>query len=192
MRKLLLASLASATLLAGCLFPEKFDASVTINPDRSHNVKFDGAVVVVPAQKDKTDNGGKLSKVAENAMEDMVKGIKKDKIFKSAKRSGDTSVDVSIDHAYGPKEGSSTFDALTVRKMPDGTIQIRSPKLAPNDLAELKKLKMSLDGTIRVYLPANARVVETNAQSKPGLIDKSYGWKIKDPQDAIFLVVRLK
>lgn len=192
MRKLLLVSIASATLLAGCLFPEKFDASVAINPDRSHNVKFDGTVVVVPAQKDKIDNGGKLRKVAENTMEDMVKGIQKDKIFKSAKRSGDTSVAVVIDHTYGPKESSSTFDALTVRKMPDGTIQIRSPKLAPSDLAELNKLKMGIDETIRVYLPANAQVIETNAQSKPGVIDKSYGWKIKDPQEAVFLVVRLK
>lgn len=192
MKRLLLATFAAVTLLTGCLFPEEFDTVVRINADGSHQVEFSGRVVHALAHKAKIDNGGKMPKGGERAIDEIITKAQRDKDVKSIKKIEDDKADIKYEGKFGSKQSSSLFDVFTVRKSPDGSIWIQTPKLTPNDLKEIKALGLKLDGKVAVYLPSNAEVVSTNATSKPGLIDKSYSWKIKDPQDAPLMVVRLK
>jgi hypothetical protein len=72
---------------------------------------------------------------------------------------------------------------VTVRRLPNGSIELSSGGLKQKDKEELKQLGVKIDGTLEVRLPGNAKVLSHNATSAPGLFSKAYQWKIGSVED---------
>ena len=73
---------------------------------------------------------------------------------------------------------AALLDVVRLTRSKDGVYALISSEMNESDRQALKQLNISMDGTIEVRLPANAKVVSHNASGTPGLFSKAYSWKI--------------
>lgn len=181
MRNVLRAACALAILsvLSGCLVPERFQAQVAIHEDGSYTYRYDGTASHLLAAMQLKKSGSLDAKDEANL---------KAEAFKTAKAPGVKKVtylgggryELATEQEIKPGQTGrqAILNLVNVRKEKDGSFTMASPPIKEKDLTELKSLGLKIDGSLEVKLPSNAKVLEHNADSAPGLLSKAYSWKI--------------
>jgi hypothetical protein len=180
-----LACIALSFSLAGCLIPEKFDASVTVNPDGSYRYAYDGTAVV-PLAAAEIRQTGALSAGDENGLKQDAEKVNTSRIEGLRKFAylGRGQYDISIDRQLQIGQRAEPMDVVSVTRGKDGIITIAPVALQPKDREGLRELGITVHGTVAVTLPKNAQVVYQNADSAPGSLawmglgSKAYTWNI--------------
>lgn len=172
---------SAAMLLAGllgCLVPEKFEAAIDVRPDGSYSYKYAGTAIhaLAAAQLAKT---GKLTDKDEAQLKsDADKATRQGHGFRKLDYLGRGKYNVQVEEERKLGQQIESLKILSVTKEKDGAIVIAGQVLKPKDQSELATLGVKIDGSLAVRLPANAKVLETNATGTPGLLSKAYSWKI--------------
>jgi len=169
--------IAAATLLSGCLVPERFIASVDVKADGSATYQYDGTAQHFLAAMEIQKNGklsakdeAGLSKEAEKTIK--IPGVRKFEYLGAGRYQLLSTQDLQPGHK------PAVLDLARLTKAKDGVYSLTSPEIKEKDRQQLKQLSITVDGTLEVRLPANAQVVSHNASSTPGLLSKAYTWKI--------------
>ncbi len=174
--------LLAAVFLGGCLVPEKFNASITVKPDGGYTYRYDGTAVHYMAAaairkqgslSSKDDAG--LAREAEKAAGNP--GVKK------IRYTGNGRYDLTIDQDLKAGQQPQTLKIFTFTQDREGIYTIGAAALKPKERDELRSLDIRTNGRFEVVLPANAKVLSQNASSVPGLLSKSYGWKIGSAEE---------
>ena len=172
------ASLLVAVAISGCLVPEKFVASVWMKPDGAYTYKFDGtASHVLAAMAIKKQ--GSLSTKEEAALKQDADKTAKTNGVRRFNYLGNGHYDISIERELKPGQNSDVMNVVNVRKDKDGVITVATSELRQKDKDDLKSLGISVDGTVEVRLPSNAKVLSHNATGTPGWFRKTYTWKVR-------------
>lgn len=177
----LVAVFAACSLLAGCLVPEKFTASVQVNPDASYLYRYQGtAVHAMAAMAIKSGRFGAkddevLKKEAAQAnRKDNPDGVRKFDYL------GKGRYEVQLEQLRKPGQvrASETLDLVKLTKEKDDSYTLASPELKEKERRELGQLGIKIDGKLEVILPPKAEVISHNATGTPGWFSKTYTWKI--------------
>ena len=72
----------------------------------------------------------------------------------------------------------STLKIFNITRDKDGVFVLAVPAMKEKDRDQLRSFGIKVNGRAEVFLPANAKVFEHNATGTPGLLSKSYSWKI--------------
>lgn len=191
MKKVILAAVTVAAVLTGCWIPEKFDATIDFKPNGGYTMVFDGILhhgMLLQAKNE----GGKLPKDADKFLQAEADQLGRRKGVTTAKRVGDTKIDFKATHTAEQFQPGQPFDAIFLRKEPDGTYSVKALAANDRDRQAIKRLGMKLDGSLKITLPSNATVVETNATTKPGTFSSGYKWNITQDTPAPLLRFKLK
>lgn len=171
------ASLLAAAVLAGCLVPEKFKASITVKPDGSYAYKYDGTAVHFMAAAALKKQGSLTEKDETGLARDAEKAAQSPGV-KKLKYAGKGRYELVIDQDLKEGQQSKVLKLFHYAKGNDGVYAITAAALKPKEREELRTLGIKVNGKAEVILPSNAKVVSHNATSTPGLLSKAYGWKI--------------
>lgn len=184
---------AVATLLAGCLVPEKFAAKAIFQPDGNYSFTYIGTAVhgLAAMQIAKT---GKLNEKDDAALEREVSKMKRNQDVQSASYKGNGKYDLSLEAKRKAGQALELFNIVTVRTGKDGVITISSTEVNESGKKQLAQLGIKVDGTLDVTIPKNAEVISHNATGTPtffGLVG-TYSWKIGNVQQRPVMKFRLK
>jgi hypothetical protein len=168
---------ASIAMLSGCLVPEKFTATITINPDASYRYQYQGTAVHMLAAMQIQKNGHLTAKDEAQLKADADKATKADGVKKLTYQ-GAGRYDINVDHEVANGQRSPILNIVSLAKNKDNTYTLTASELKPKDRDGLMGLGIKVDGTVEVTLPANAKVISQNATSTPGIFSKAYGWKV--------------
>jgi hypothetical protein len=182
-------------MLSACLFPEKFDATITIHKDGRFSLSYEGILTFVLARMAMIENG-KLSQEDEREIRGLEKEFLKDPKFRKSKYIGNGQFDVVYELKGSIEEKiyfpDSDIKIVTMRLVEDGLLEIEGMKISQSEINDLKKLKMHLRGNLRIK--TNGKVLKENATGKPllgGLIG-TYHWKIESVEDpAPYILIQL-
>lgn len=175
--------------LSGCLIPEKFTSSFTINSDGSADFKYDGTMVYAVAAEQAA--AGQLSSKNEKELEALAGEMRKDKSFRSVKYIGRARYQVVFEQHinpgkpfYFPGPGQAIVMLLPTN---DGQLELRAATIKEKDLAGLKKASINIDGTVSANIAKGLAIVKHNATSTPSLFGLfgAYSWRIKSPSDPV-------
>ncbi len=189
--KLLRTTLTCVVLLSSCFVPERFSAKIIVEPDTSYTFWYSGTVVN-PLVAEEIKKGNSLSKEKQILLMGDAGGLLKDPDIKQATYKGDGRYELEIEAKRKPGKPLHMFNLFTVSTGKDGVMTIASSKINANDLRELNKIGIQIDGSLEVKLPKNAEIISHNATSTPmvfGLFG-GYSWKIKQPDQRPILKVR--
>ncbi len=188
-----LSLMACFSLLVGCFIPEKFEANIQFNENSTFNYIYDGTIVnaLGAAEKHKT---GSLSEKSNADFSKIVAQLKKDPATKSVTQVNDITYKIALERKNHLSNMFSLMDFIKVRKDQAGVISVFTPKFTEKNLKELKELGVNVDGSLKISLPKNAEIIESNAQSSPSLggLVGGYCWKIKKLDDTVSLKFKLK
>ena len=181
--------------ISSCFFPEEFAAKITINKDGTYSLVYDGILTFVPAKAAEIQQG-KLTSADEREIKKGEQEMLKDPKFKNVKYIGHGQFKVFYKDE-GTLNTSIYFinqDQNIVSIVPtnDRKVQIRGMKLDRNDIEQLQKLEMKIDGQLEVT--TDAKVIEHNARSAPSFFGLfgSYKWQIKSVNDpAPYMLIQL-
>lgn len=192
MKKLLITLLGAAAMLSGCYYPEKFNAELTINPDASYVMNYDGTAVNVLALL-ATD--GKLKQLTSHDDEELrgaAQKMTKAPGVKVARYEGNGRFFFRLNEERKPGQPLSMFEVFYVTTAGDGTMTIATPPIKPEDKGRLSKVGLKLDGRLSVKLPKNAEVISSNATGTPGVFSSYYTWNIGDVASRPLMRIRIK
>ena len=87
---------------------------------------------------------------------------------------------------------SRQMNIFSVSPQQDHSIIITASQFSKNDLDELKRIGVKLNGTLSVFVKKGVKVVQHNAQSVPKLFGLlgGYKWEIKSVNAAPFIIVQ--
>lgn len=169
-------------LMAGCLVPEKFTASLSVAPDGSSEYRYEGTAVHVLAAAALQKQGSLSAKDEAGLKEEAVKSAKAPGV-KDMRYLGSGRYQLVIDEALRKGQQSTALKLFTMTQSKDGTYTITGPIMKAQDVAQLQSLAIKVDGKAEVTLPSNAKVLSQNASGTPGIFSKAYVWKIGSPAD---------
>ncbi len=173
----MLVGLFALVSLTGCLVPEKFSASVKVKPDGSYTYKYDGTAVHVMAAA-AIQKQGSLSAKDEAGLKQEAQKAANSPGVQKIRYAGGGRYEISIDQELKPGQQASALKVFSVVNGKDGVYTIAPPNMKPKDRDQLKALNIKVNGKAEVFLPENAKVINHNASSTPGLFSKAYTWKI--------------
>lgn len=166
-----------AALLSGCLVPEKFDASIHVKPDGGYTFQYRGTAVNGPAAAFMKERGSlpaadeaKLRRDAEQARS--MPGVK------SMSYKGKGRYEMQLHQELKPGEQINTLKIFTVSRNKEGVYSVAGMAVNEADRKQLQQIGIKIDGKAEVFLPANAKVIDHNANGTPGFFSKSYKWAI--------------
>jgi hypothetical protein len=169
--------LVAALSLAACLVPEKFEASVRVQPDGAYTYKYDGTAVHVFAAAAIKENG-RLPKNDEAAIQREVENSTKAPGVKKMVYTGDGRFDVHIEQNLKAGEQVKILKIFNITRDKDGVFTIGPPAMKQQERAQLMSVGIKVSGKAEVFLPGNATVLSHNASGTPGFFSKSYSWDI--------------
>lgn len=172
--------LSVATLvvsLAGCLVPEKFEAAVDVRPDGSFVYKYTGTAVHALAAAEFA-KAGKLTDKDEAQLKADTAKMAQWKSMKKLDYLGRGKYNLQIEEERKLGQQVESLKIFSVTKESDGPIVVAGQILKSKEKSDLAALGIKIDGSLEVRLPANAKVLETNATGTPGFLSKAYCWKI--------------
>lgn len=186
--------LVTTALLCGCLFPEKFNAKLTVNPDASYRVRFDGSVAYVPAVAQMSQTKKPLSVQDEAMLNAEARKLSNVRGITQASYAGNGRLNIALDDTQKAGMPLNVLDMIKVSTDKDGVMTIASPKLDEKTKSEIKKLGLNLSGTLEVDLPKNAEVLSSNTTSSPSFFGwiGSYAWKIGSIDQAPVMRIHFK
>jgi len=167
----------AALSLAACLLPEKFEASVRFKPDGGYTYKYDGTAVHFMAAARIKEKGSLSAKEEDDLRRDAEKSAKTPGT-KKVVYTGNGRYDVRIEEDLKPGQQVHTLKIFTITRDKEGAFVLAVPPMKEKDRDQLRSLGIKIDGKAEVFLPSNAKVLEHNASGTPGLLSKSYSWKI--------------
>lgn len=173
------ASIVAVTtvVLTGCLVPEKFNASVTVRPDGTYTYKYQGSAVHMLAAME-IKKSGSLSAKAEGQLKADADKTSKVPGVKKLAYQGAGRYEVSVDRDLKLGQRSEILGIVSLTKSKDGVYTLTASQLKEKERTELMGLGIKVDGTVEVTLPSNAKVLTQNASGTPGLLSKTYSWKV--------------
>jgi hypothetical protein len=169
-----------------CVFPEKFDATITIDKDGRFSLSYEGILTFLLARMAIIENG-KLSQQDEKEIKELEKSFLQDPNCKKSRYIGNGQFDIVYERKGLISEPIYFIDSdtkiVTIRLIKHNVVEIKGMKVSQNDLNELKQLKMSLDGHLRIK--TNGTVLKENAKGKPllGGLFGTYHWEIKSVEE---------
>lgn len=171
---------ALSLLLTGCWWPEKFNATLDINRNRSYVFRYDGLLTFSPAIAE-IKQSGRLEPRAELDLNEAAKELAAEDGFRSVHYLGNGRYQVRYE-----KSGvidrqidllGDSIKILSLRPTPDG-IQIAGIPIGDDTRRQLAEIGLGLDGHVRIR--SALKVLEQNAQDTPlfgGLVG-AYDWRI--------------
>lgn len=180
-------AMLAAVLLTGCPVPEIFQIKVELNGYKFHltaNSRIADARTLAAIVK-----GQAITPRDEQAMATEAKATTDIPGFKLFEYVGQGHFDLAVDlagllerpgQAVGfpdTKAQKRNGNYITVERMEDGTIEVRSPKINAKMLQDLSRLSTRPTGTL--ILHTTDKVIETNADDRPGFFGGGdYSWKV--------------
>ena len=167
-----------ACLLSGCFWPEKFDATLDIEADKSFSFVYDGILAFAPAVAEIKKSGG-ISKQDDRKIAEIVGELRKDLAFKSASYAGDGRFKVRYErtgiidrriHIFG-----DSMRLVTLAPSGDGVI-VEGFGLSDRDRKQLQEIGLGFDGNLRIR--SGLKVTQNNANSIPTLGFGAHTWKL--------------
>ncbi len=183
---------ACATLLTGCLVPERFTAKVDVNSDASYTFHYAGTVIhaVAAAQLKKT---GSLSKLDQDNLAAEATKLSKTPDVRKASYKGAGRFELEIESHKQSGQPLQMFDIFYVKTGKPGEMTIASAEINAGAKQQLETIGITIDGTLEVRLPKNAEVLSHNATSKPLLgMFGAYSWKIGGINSRPQMTIRFK
>lgn len=193
MRKSLLALLAVATLVTGCLVPEKFKAKADFQPDGSYAFSYAGTAVHAMAALELAKTG-KLSAKDDASLEHEVSKLARNPDVRAVSYKGNGRYSLTLEAKRAKGQALDLLGIMNVKTGKDGVITISSPEINEKSKKELAQLGVKVDGTLEVTIPRNAEVISQNATGTPaffGLVG-TYSWKIGSVEQRPMMKFRLK
>lgn len=167
----------ATSLLTGCLVPEKFSTSVSVQQDGSYTYRYEGTVVSVLAAAQIKEKGSISAKDEDALKKEAESAVRNPQIKKSIYR-GNGRYEMQIEELVKSDQQSQTLKLFSVTKSKEGVYSISPPEIKAKDVMQLKSLGIKIEGTAEVILPTNAKVISHNATDTPGFFSKSYKWKL--------------
>lgn len=168
--------MGAVSLMAGCLVPEKFEASLQFKPDGSYDYEYAGTVVNVDGGNFSKD--GRPSQRNPKDQERMADELQKVPGVTRASHVGNGRYEIRVVEQLQPGRRSKTVPVAVVKKDADGSYLVTGPDLKKSDIAMYRELGIKIEGRIKVLLPSNAKVLMHNAEAAPGWLSKAYTWKV--------------
>lgn len=193
-RRMLALPVAAALLIAGCLVPEQFKASVTVKETGAYIFKYTGTALHAMAAAQQKQ-AGPLSAADEKELQQEADKLAKEPEIKKVVYKGQGRYELNIESAKKAGEPLKMLDVFVVNTDKSGVMTITTVDLKPQDKEQLKSIGIKIDGTFEVSLPSNAEVLSHNATSTPtlgGLLGSTYGWKIGSVDERPVMKIRLK
>jgi len=165
-------------LLSGCFWPEKFDATLDIEKDRTFSFVYDGVLAFAPAVAEIKKSGG-LSRQDDRKIAEIEGELRKDSGFKAVSYAGDGRFKVRYErtgvidrtiHIFG-----DSMRLVTLSPSGDG-VAIEGIRLSDRDRQQLQEIGLGFDGTLSVK--SGLQVVQDNANSKPTMGFGAHQWKL--------------
>ncbi len=172
----------AALSLAACLLPEKFETSIRFKPDGGYSYNYDGTAVHFIAAAAIKEKGSLPAKDEEGLKREAEKASKAPGVQKMT-YTGNGRYDVRIEEEAKAGQQVHTLRIFGIAREKDGTFAVTVPAMKEKDRENLRSLGIKVDGKAEVFLPANAKVIEHNATGTPGMLSKSYSWKINGFDD---------
>jgi hypothetical protein len=172
----------ACSLVAGCLLPEKFSASLDVAPDGGAHYRYDGTAVHIMALGAIQKNGALTAKEEADLQSEAARGTK-DPGVKELRYLGKGRYQVSVDEAIKKGRQAHTLGIFSITQAKDGVYTIAGSAMKSQDVAQLQSLSLKIEGEMKVTLPPNAKVLSQNATSTPGVFGKAYVWKIGSVAD---------
>lgn len=173
---------AAAFSLAGCLVPEKFDASIRIKSDSAYVYKYAGSAVhylAAAAIKQK----GSLPEKDEDGLKREADKMSKTPGVQKMSYVGEGRYDIRIEENVASGQQVKSLKIFSITRDKEGAYVLAGPPMKEKDRDQLRALGIKVNGKAEVYLPDNAKVLEQNASGTPGMFSKSYSWKISGVDD---------
>lgn len=172
---------ATALLILQCWWPEKFDATLEVNADKSYTFRYDGVLTFAPAVAE-IRKSGRLDAGDEDDLRKAAAELAREPGFKSVSYLGEGRYRVLYEKSGVVDRRVDLFgDSLRIVSLnptSEGIIIISGMSIDGNVRRELAEIGLGLDGTVRVL--SGLRVLEQNAQKTPilgGLVG-SYEWHL--------------
>lgn len=175
-------TVVAALSLAACLLPEKFESSVRFRPDGGYTYKYEGTVVQFMAAAAIKEKGGLSAKDEEGLKREAENGAKSPG-FQKVVYIGNGRYDIRAEEDVKPGQQVRTIKIFNITRDKDGVFVLAVPPMKEKDRDQFRSLGIKIDGKAEVFLPGNAKVLEHNASGTPGLLSKSYSWKISAVDD---------
>lgn len=173
----LLAATAMATLLAGCLVPERFTAKVDVHPDASFSYRFEGTAIDAMGML-KLRKQGLLSEKDHQGMVDEAQKMSSEPDVQKAVYNGNARFTLEIAGQRVAGESLRLLDMFSVQTDQDGVMTIAAKPLTDKQKNDFSQLGIHVNGKLKVSVPHNAEVISHNASATPILGLGSYSWKI--------------
>lgn len=173
----LLAATAMATLLTGCLVPERFTAKVDVHPDASFSYRFEGTAIDAMGML-KLRKQGLLSEKDHQGMVDEAQKMSNEPDVQKAVYNGNARFTLEIAGQRVAGESLRLMDMFSVQTDQDGVMTIAAKPLTDKQKNDFSQLGIHVNGKLKVSVPRNAEVISHNASTTPTLGLGSYSWKI--------------
>lgn len=192
-KRLLAMSLVGATLLSGCLIPEKFTAKIQVQHDGSYTFQYAGTAANAFAAL-QLKQEGTLSSKDENSLKADAEKMAKSPEIQRAVYQGKGRYELKIESKKKSGESLTMFDVFKVSTDKAGVMTIASSEIKDKDKQELAQMGIKMDGVLEVSLPKNAEVISQNAQSTPSFFGMfgAYTWKIGSVDQRPVMKIKLK
>jgi hypothetical protein len=169
--------------LAGCLVPEKFEATLAFNPNGSYDYKYQGTAIsmleLVATKEGKWSRQDELKFKLERE-----KFLQKNPGWKKFNSLGEGRYDILIEQDMKPGENVNDLKFFRVDWAKNDQLgTVTAHQMKKEEAQEFKKLNIKINGVLNVTLPPGARVLKHNASSTPGMWSKSYSWTIGSIDD---------
>ncbi|WP_240933036.1 MAPEG family protein [Diaphorobacter sp. HDW4B] len=188
-----LAGFASLSIMLGaCMVPEKFTAEIDYQADASYSYKFAGTAVDVPAIVQLAKLGGLNEKAKQDLDNEAIK-IRSNPEVKKAVYVGNGRFELQSEGKRAATESTHLFNFLQIVTDPNtGVTTIASNAVKEGNLKELSSLHIQPNGTLKIHLPSNAKVLSHNAHSTPLFGKGDYAWKIQELSERPVMTVRFE
>jgi len=203
----LLALLALALLLCGCLVPDHYIARVKVERDGSYKAFAEGLAVHVESVRAlralaaeqragtlKPEDVKKRKGEIEGRLRAELEKLRTDPRVQGLNSVGEGKVRFTVGGSWTINRDVLVFSELaqpvSYAMSPDGSIRLRVKDALPP--REGKSLGLACEGTLSVVLAEGIEVLEHNAQIAPKSPGGSYRWTVSGPDDAApYLKIRL-
>lgn len=181
-------AVAMCALLAACLVPDRYKATLDLTAAGDYTLTYDGQLVdlVMLTAREK----GQLSpKLEEEMVRLYSKELTKEARGLTLEYKGDARFEARLETAGSYRAGKMRMlaDLLQIKLVQDGVLEVRGLRLK-----DLKKPPKGLTSTGDICITTDMPVIEHNADSTPGLFSRCYRWKNYDMIEGAPLLLRLK
>ena len=189
--------MSAALFLTGCLAPETINADITTEGYdytlRVESTVADPRAVMAAAE-------GRLTEQDDEGARRMAANDTDMPGFERFEYVGEGRFELVVNHAGtleadrgvgfpNTRGGLRNDNYLRLERLDDGTIEISSPEIPAQNLAQHEELPFEPAGTVRITPAPTDRVLDHNADRSPAMLDRAYVWNVDSWEDRIFIKI---